>query len=384
MSARTTLYGRRTPLSAIMLALLAFASPTIVGMATPPQAKAQIHLPLPCGIAPDGVAKDVCNTVANPLGAAANGVKKDLGKAGVKVPGIPNPADIVTDVAGQVAQHVLAPLINEFSDLGAAAMTYILREEFKYINSSTSVGLTKPWFIKLYALLAAAAVPLGLAVLIPRLRNSTAAGDYADVGLKAASFVFFLILAVNLPFWVGGITDFCDSTFAPWLLGVFIKDLNQVVNSSHVDFTKSMSLGNNPAAPILLPAIAVLVGTIGGFFTWIMFEVREPVLYALVILECFSAAMVVGDRWGNDSFVRSTMALLAWCLLKVIMAVLAIIGVEILGSSDATAVISGALWLALLPLLGWLFVKWMAGHRVSVMNSVFNARALASMVPGMA
>jgi hypothetical protein len=372
----------------LMLALVAsceLAIPAAIFMAIkPPEAKAQISLHLPCGIAPDGFAQDACNAINHPVSTGVNAGKGALGAVGIH-PHIPNPTKVVDnavkDVVGAAANAIVTPIISELTKLSAGAMTYVLKAEVKYINQSTAVQLTLPWFLKIYALLLAGALAIAIVHFAARITINAGKGDMAGVGRGTFSFAAFMYFGGILPFIVGGVVWFCDTKFAPFIMHMAFTDLGQNLTSTKLDFTKGLSITNNPVTPILIPALAAVFGTIGGFFTWIMFQVRQPVLLALVIYEAYAMGTAVANDFQGDTFIRSTMALIAWMFLKVAMAVLTLIGVYIIAAPDQSVVITGGIMLMALPVLGWMFIKRVAGHDVSVYNGVMGANTVWRALP---
>jgi hypothetical protein len=156
----------------------------------------------------------------------------------------------------------------------------------------------------------------------------------------------------------------------------------QIRVATNVDLTKPMTLSNNVVAPILIPFIAGFFGTIGSFFTWLLFEGRLIVLPLLVIAEAFAAAMTVSRRWGGDMLVKCTMALLAWIMLKWIQAILLVIILGLLSSPDASPVMAAMCALIALPVILWMFIKVMASHRVSLVGGAITASTLWRSIPG--
>jgi hypothetical protein len=335
-------------------------------------ASAAEALPGPCSLLPEP-AKTICNG-AIPGGGGIPGVSG--------IPGIPNPVSKVVDSAvGKAANAIVEPVIHEVTKLAANAMTAMMKTIFNVMGNATEPVLTADWFVHLFELMAGFALVVGVGFLIPSLHDGVKEGDLEDVGTSAAIFGGFVALLFVLVATVSAVMWVIDAQVVPYMTNQALGDLNHVMANHRVDFTKDQTLSNNAVTPILIPFAGGIIGFIGGFLTLILFEVRNVMIYFMVCMEALAAAMAVGRRWGNDTFVRVTMALIAWVLLRFIMAIILIISVQMVISPNKSAIFTGAIALAALPILGWVFVKTLANHRIQVISSAFSARAMWDAMP---
>jgi hypothetical protein len=326
-------------------------------------------LPSPCSILP-APSSTICSAVV-PGSTDIPGI-----------PGVPNPVStVVHHAVGTAANAFVEPVVHEVTKMAATAMTAILKAIFSAVSNATEPEITAAWFINLYELLGGLALVVGVGFLIPSLHGGVKEGDLEEVGTSAAIFGGFIVLLLMLPGLVGVVLWVVDQHIVPFMTNMALGDLNHVMANHHIDFTKDSTLGNNAVTPILVPFVGSIIGFIGGFFTLILFEVRNVMVFFLVGAEALAAAMAVGRRWGNDTFVRVTMALLAWVLLRFIMAIVLIIAVKMVVSPNKSAIITGAIALATMPILGWVFVKFLANHRIQVLGSALNANAMWHALP---
>jgi hypothetical protein len=249
------------------------------------------------------------------------------------------------------------------------------------VSNSTEPELTAPWFVNMFELLAGLALVIGGGFLIPTIYEGVKEGDLDYVGESVAIFGGFIALLLLLVGAVAGVLWVVDGQIVPYMTNQALGDLQTTMANHKVDFTKDQTLANNAVTPILIPFVGGLVGFLGGFFTWILFEVRNVMIYFMVGAEALAAAMAVGRRWGNDTFVRTTMALIAWVMLRFIMAIVLIIAIRTVEAPNKSAILTGAFALGAMPFITWAFVKAMANHRVSALGAAFNARAMWDALP---
>jgi hypothetical protein len=76
-----------------------------------------------------------------------------------------------------------------------------------------------------------------------------------------------------------------------------------------------------------------------------------------------------------------TLALIAWVMLRFIMAIVLIIAIRTVEAPNKSAILTGAFALGAMPFITWAFVKAMANHRVSALGAAFNARAMWDALP---
>jgi hypothetical protein len=350
----------------VRLCLLSFLTFIFV-MSVAPTAEA---LPGPCSLLPEP-AKTICQ----------NTVPGGGGPAIPNIPGIQSPvAKVINKASGAAANAIVKPIITEFTSFEVDAMGALLKGQAAVISQTTKPNLTTSWFIGLFALIAGGAVVLGAGMLLPPLVESAKEGDPEPIGSAAFTFVVFFCFVGFLPFLVAVLVAIFDNFAAPRTMELAATEL-KINLTSTLDFTKPMTLGNNIIAPLLVPFFAGLLGFVGGFFTWMLFGVRELVLYVLVIAEAYAWAMTVSRRWGGDMLVKTSMALGAWILLKWFMAILMVITFGMISSGDASTMTQGMFALIGMPILLWLFIKAMASHRVSVAGGMYNAKAAWDAVP---
>jgi hypothetical protein len=298
------------------------------------------------------------------------------------IPGIPNTVStVVNHVVGQAANAIVQPVIHEVTKLFAGAMTAMLKAIFQVVSNTTEPELTAPWFEHLFELIAGIALVIGVGFLIPTMYEGIKEGDLDYVGESAAIFGGFIALLVLLVGVVAGVLWLVDGQIVPYMTNNALGDLQQTMANHKVDFTKDTTLANNAVTPILIPFVGGLIGFLGGFFTWVLFEVRNVMIYFMVTAEALAAAMAVGRRWGNDIFVRTTMALIAWVMLRFIMAIILIIAIRMVEAPNKSAILTGAFALGAMPFITWAFVKSMANHRISALGSALNARAMWDALP---
>jgi hypothetical protein len=315
--------------------------------------------PLICKVLPDGAIRDGCNQIDDKVEGAIHSV--------------------VSEGVGGVANAVVEPLIHEVAVLETSAMTWVLKQEYDYINDSTSPSLTFGWYKRQMAVIVFFGMVFALAMVAIRSTDAIRQEEYGEIGSTFAMFVVYMYGSTMMAAIVGGLVFICDDVLAPQMVHLAIGDLSHTLTNT-LDFQKELSSTNNVVAPIILPALYGLLGFVGGAFTKLMFEFREFMLYLVTAGEVLALALAVGGRFGNDMFVRTSMTLIALILFKVAMAFMLVVGVQLIGSTNGSAVLTGAVILLGLPVFGWMFYKRVSGHNIQVMGGVFNAHRAYSLL----
>jgi hypothetical protein len=342
--------------SRLILAML-FSSTMVMAVPSAAQAGGA------CSFIPDPTLRIACEGLSTATGAI----------------GVPGPDDVV----GAVGNAIVTPMIQEITKLEVEVMTTTFKQVVERVNEATTPSLEAPWYKRQLAYILGAAVPLGLLALLIRLKQASSSGDASEALVGIGTFIAFLWFAGMLTVIVGLVTAALDGFVAPKILNLTIGDLKEALNSNRVDFTKSVSLTNNPLTPILEPAFFGMFGWVGAELTLLLFTIREIMLYILVAAEAVVMAIAVSGRWGQDAFFRCTMALTAWVLLKVVMAIILSIVISMILAPDTVAIIMGAVGFMALPLLGWGFVKAMASHRIAAVSGALNiSKSALRSLPG--
>jgi len=325
----------------ILVMCLGAAKPAI----SPPAAQAGI-IPSPCDLIPDGAARKACQAATNPVGTAVGAI-----------PGIPDPSDVV----GDVAEVIVQPILNQIAKAEADAVVSVLEDVSKFVNNSTTPALTASWFLHLYAIVFGLAIPIGVVLLYTRL--GIAVRD-TEPGAAAGAFFRFMALLVLgglIPGVVGLVVVAMDTGLAPAWMSSAGADANKSLHDLSLNMDKSVSFSNNPVTPILLPLIFLFAGVIGGILMELMMLFREAMLYVVTATEIVAAALAVSGN--SDMLRRTTQKLGVLCLFKVIVAFILTIGLLMLGSSGVPYIL-GAVVLVGTPVISWAAYQNWGNHPI--------------------
>lgn len=342
--------------------LITFAMSVFAGLTyNPPKAEAIglpfVDLPTPCDVLPDGAAERICDSATNPGRAA--------GELIGQIPGIPSPNDVLRSAVGTAANYSVGIIINEVAQLEADAVTWLLKIQGQLVTDNASPDLREQWFTRTYALLYFFAALLATALFGLKLTQAASRGDPVMVGNIFIAVVVFALAASVLPALVTGLVYVFDKEVTPGLISATSGSLNQTLASIEVDFTKEITPGNNPLAPILVPLFALAFGFLGGLISLFLIVVRYMMLPFGTILVLFGLAMNVGLDWGSDALRRSVQFLLGWIMYVPALGVILLLGTNMLReSSNYLVSVMAAVVLCLGPILALWFTFAVAKHRI--------------------
>lgn len=349
----------------LLLATLIFGMglTAAVPLINPPPAQAAtkvLGIPNPCDLIPDATARKICKYGTNPVAAA--------GAAVGAIPGIPNPVSVVSDALGNFVDQIMRQVANDEAD----AVSYVLKEEASFINSSTTPSLTAAWFQPIYAAAEGIAFLLAIMMFTLRVVPALKEGSLSDVPKGFAAVLTLISLGSILPAAVGAWVLLCDSQIAPGWMQVAGQNANSTFDSISSNFNQSLSATNGvPVLPILLPMLWLAVGFVLGLITELMLFVREAALYLFLVWTILAAALAAGGRMSSDSAWRPAKALFGLSLMKVAMAITLTIGLSMLSNSGGGTVplLLGVAVLAMVPAMGWGTYKWATQHHVQPPHS---------------
>ena len=330
---------------------VAAAAPAI--KPAPAQAGIIPPLPSPCNFVPDGAARTACKVVTNPV-AGAGIVAKAVG--------IPTPSDVVNDVA----QAIVAPIVNQLARLEADAVLTVLKDVSNFVNNSTAPDLTADWFLHLYGIIFGIAAPIGAILFWGRIAAATKNLDPGDAATAFVKLMAVLTLGGLIPGLVGLGVNYLDNTVAPMWMSTAGADANGTVNNLSVSINQSLSL-TGVAGGILLTTIELGFGIIAGFLLELMMLFREAMLYLVTGAEMIACVLLIGGQLGLSTFISTTRKLAVLMLFKVIVAFILTVGVMLLGSDSAKPVLLGVAVLAMVPLLSWGAYRNWSGHDIQFM-----------------
>ena len=335
---------------------------TAAALTSPPAAKAGIpSIPSPCDLIPDNAARKVCEAATNPLGTAIGAI-----------PGIPSAQEVV----GGLAEGIVEPILEQIAKAEIKAVAAALKAQAGFINSTTSVSLTKPWFLGPYGLIYGLAVFLAVALFYSRLAVAIKNSDPAAAGHAGFAILVFMIGGGFIPSLVGWLVHLFDNVMTPGWMAIAGNSTNETLNGLVEKLTDDPSLVSSVGA-ILLPLLFLFLGLIGGIVLEIMFFFREGMLYIFTAAEVVALALWVGRWWGADMVQRITFSLVGLILFKFIAAFILVIGLTLFGSSDGSPIILGTVTLLMVPIMSVWAYRRISGHYISAQPLLYYGGRIA-------
>jgi hypothetical protein len=352
----------------LIVVLVTMFSAAFVPLVKPPPAQAGI-ISKPCSLIPDSVARKICEAGLDPIGT--------VGSAIGSIPGIPNPVSVVGDALGSVVDTFMRGVAKAEAD----AVSYVLKEEANFINSSTTPALTADWFQPIYALAFGMAVLISILMFALRILPALKDGSYSEIPKGFMAVMALLGLGGSLPYAVGSFVLLCDTKIAPGWMSVAGHNANSTFDGISSSFSQSLAVTNGvPVLPVLLPLVWLAVGFFMGIVVEFMLFAREAALYLFLVLTVLNSALAAGGRLSGDSAWRPAKALFGLSIMKVALALTLTIGIGVISNSGGGPVplMLGVVILAMLPAMGWGTYKWATQHHVRPPHSYLWEKALVA------
>lgn len=364
------------PAAALLLATLIFTMglTAAVPLVKPAPARAGGIPGIPgiskaCDLIPDATARKICKAGTNPIGT--------IGSAIGSIPGVPNPVSVVQDAFGDFVDSIMRQVASAEAD----AVSYVLKEEAGFINSSTVPSLTAQWFQPIYGLAFGVAFLVAVLMFALRVVPALRTNSYSEIPKGFMTILVLLAGGSVLPAATGAWVTLCDTQIAPGWMHIAGQNANATFDSISSTFSQSLSVtGGVPVLPVILPLLWLAVGILMGMVTEFMLFAREAMLYLFLPLTILTAALSAGGRLSSQSAWRPAKALFGLSIMKVAMAFALTIGLGLVSNSGGGAVpiLLGVVVVAMLPVFGWGTYKWATQHYVRPPHEVIYQKAMVA------
>jgi hypothetical protein len=360
--------AQRLSVEMVVLTLLAF----IFVMGTPSKLSSGPLAPPPAA----ALSLDPCKLIPEPLARHLCEVGK---KAATGSLPIPNPVSIIPGAIGDAAQSGINSAVTWLTDQFATGVLWVLKQEYTFVNDSTTPKVNQPWFVGgLYGLVFGMGVYVALAALVfesgaaVQERNPRRAGD------ALIKFAVFWIVGLSLPLIVGSVVYVCDHYFAPLWMQYAGAHAKVDIHNMSKSITKELSSTSAGAGlPIVMPFIFGIIGVLGGVAMEALLIVRDGVLYLLTAAEIVVLGLWVSERLSGEALQRTTLMLGAWIGFKVFTSFILVVGLLMLGAGDGfSQMMVGAVICCLTPYFAYKTLKWIARHDMSAAATFQNSAAL--------
>jgi hypothetical protein len=356
---------KQTAALALLVAFIFTMGVTAAAPLVKPQPAQAGILPDPCRLIPSQVLSDLCQGGSGSIGGT--------------IPGLPSPGGVVSKIVGETANAVLAPVINQFVQLEGRTVINELTNTANNLNSQTTPNMLQPWFLEMYMLFFGLVAIGTVAIYYFRIPIAVKNKSFREGGLATLSLFQFFLIGMILPWAVTMAVKGFDDYLTPAYMNAVKQVTSDQLTNVQVDFTKQMSLLNNPAADLLRPLLYLLVGWFGGFLMEIIFYIRQYLLYIFTGAEILALAFLVMGRVGERTFYKITGALVALIPLKFVGAVLLLFALKLISAATGDAIVLATIGLLAVPLVLLWFIKIFTGFDPQLTRHAATVRAAAAM-----
>lgn len=337
----------------LLVFVLSFSVTMFTSMSKPAPATA---LPSACNLIPDPTLKKAC----------------ELGQKAIDaIPGVPSPGDVTKTVAKELYQATFGTLLDGMVQAEATAIEYVLKYMNKFVLDSSTPTVDTEAFKRLF-LLNMMFAPL-LAGFLFFGRGTKAAGDSDPLEFGKILVLTAAFIPVSTAFtgFTQSVIYFVDGHFTPWLASIFDSELKQGLGGFKVNFEESMSVKNNPVAPLLM-IILLAFGVVGGVLNWLAMVWRMAMLEIITPLAPFAFAAAIGRNWTGRIFWAFMKMWLGLIVMKPAMLYFMVTSAIIINLSEdsLTAVAVACLLLILTPVLAFKAYHKIANHQVQFTPAV--------------
>lgn len=305
-----------------------------------------VDVPHPCGLLPDGTATDICKGVAG-------------GPAGVggaiigKIPGLPNPVEVIKDVVGGATNAVAENMLTGIVKFFAKGMVWGLKYTATLISTGVTPDITATWFSTSYQKVLWLAV--FLAVMMFMIKQVQAAKE-KDVGIQVRALIrisVFLFIAggflVNI---TAGAIFLVDKEITPALISQSADEIRITYD------TLAVNMGDEIGGPIALVALLffiVIAGCVSIALCTVAMAVRYPILPLIVIWMLLAFALnIIEEDWQRVK--RACLAFLGAVCFPAVIGFVQLLSLASLRASDGFLVTLIAGVTAMLPVAVALWV----------------------------
>ncbi len=308
-----------------------------------------VDVPHPCNLLPDGAATDTCTVVSGGPVAVAGAVID-------RIPGLPNPVEVVKDVAGGAVNAAAESMLTGTVKFFANGMIWGLEYTATLIAKGVSPDITATWFSTSYQKVLWLAV--FLAVLLFMVKQVQAAKE-KDVGIQIGAVlrtaVFLFVAGGFLVNIAAAAIYLVDKEITPGLISQSADELKATYG------TLADNMGDEIGGPTALVALLffiVIAGCISIALSTLVMAIRYPVLPLIVIWMLTAFALnIVEEDWERVK--RAMLAFLGAVTFPAVIGFVQMLSLASLRATDGLLVTLIAGVTSILPVVValWLWRK---------------------------
>lgn len=372
----------RRPVLLLLVFLLVAGCVAGDSLHRPPSAMA-IGIPIPpipgigdlCKHLPDGAAQKICDGVTNPVGTA--------GAAIGSIPGVPDPVKIIGDAVNSAENAAVELFAREVARGEAAALNFVLQEEFKIVNDATIPDITNVAFTTPLELVFGMSLMLALGGLAWAVGKAARKQDPTLISDGAIRFVTFFLGVSILPNLLAVALKVCDGELAPQWLNLGGNNVQQAIQN----------IGSNAnggvAATVSLGEIFVFGPLLAGaVFMGVLFFLLFAMRYFGIPIVLAGLIVSLGLRPAGDEADAGRSASLAWKLVGLVLYKIVVGGLLFFGSVvlvhgaitlDIWPILGGTTMEIMLPVLSIAAWRWITNHDFQPINTSRQVHGAAMM-----